>query len=62
VIAKAGAPVVIMHNRLKPATAELQERLGGRYVGVHYDDLLGDISAELLHSVGWRAVRAFPKR
>ena len=51
VIAKAGAPVVIMHNRLKPATAELQERLGGRYVGVHYDDLLGDIRAELLHSV-----------
>lgn len=51
VIAAAGAPVVIMHNRLKPATAELQERLGGRYVGVQYDDLLGDIKNELLESV-----------
>ena len=52
VIAENGAPVVIMHNRLKPATAELQERLGGRYVGVQYDDLIGDIKRELLDSVG----------
>lgn len=51
VIAAAGAPVVIMHNRLKPATAELQERLGGRYVGVQYDNLLGDIKNELMESV-----------
>lgn len=51
VIAEAGAPVVIMHNRLKPATAELQERLGGRYVGVQYEDLLGDIQKELLECV-----------
>jgi dihydropteroate synthase len=51
VIARAGAPVVVMHNRLKPATAELQERLGGRYVGIHYDDLLGEIKSELMESV-----------
>jgi len=50
VISRAGAPVVLMHNRLKPATAELQERLGGRYVGVHYDNLLVDIQNELLES------------
>jgi len=52
VIARAGAPVVIMHNRLKPNSAQLQERLGGRYVGVQYDDLIGDIQKELLESVG----------
>jgi dihydropteroate synthase/2-amino-4-hydroxy-6-hydroxymethyldihydropteridine diphosphokinase len=51
VIAQHCAPVVLMHNRLKPATTELQERLGGRYVGAHYEDLLGEIKAELMQSV-----------
>lgn len=51
VVARAGVPVVLMHNRLKPATAELQERLGGRYVGVHYDNLIQDIQNELMQSV-----------
>lgn len=51
VVARACAPVVLMHNRLKPNTAELQERLGGRYVGVQYDNLLEDIKNELLQSV-----------
>ncbi len=51
VIALANVPVVLMHNRLKPASAQLQERLGGRYVGVHYHDLLGEVQQELLQSV-----------
>lgn len=51
VAARAGAPVVLMHNRLKPATTELQERLGGRYVGVNYENLLVDIQNELMESV-----------
>lgn len=51
VAARANACVVLMHNRLKPASAEIQDRLGGRYVGVHYEDLLGEVKAELLHSV-----------
>jgi dihydropteroate synthase len=51
VIADHGAPVILMHNRLKPGSAELQARLGGRYVGIDYDDLLGDIARELLESV-----------
>ncbi|MFA7407255.1 MAG: dihydropteroate synthase [Anaerolineaceae bacterium] len=51
VAAKHGAPLVLMHNRLKPDSAELQARLGGRYVGVEYDDLLADIQRELLESV-----------
>jgi dihydropteroate synthase/2-amino-4-hydroxy-6-hydroxymethyldihydropteridine diphosphokinase len=51
VAARYHAPVVLMHNRLKPNTTELQERLGGRYVGVQYDHLLEDIKSELLESV-----------
>jgi dihydropteroate synthase len=51
VVARAGVPVVIMHNRSRPADAELQTRLGGRYVGVQYDNLLEDVKRELLESV-----------
>ncbi len=51
VAARAKAPVVLMHNRSKPAEAELQTRLGGRYIGSVYNDLIADISAELLDSV-----------
>jgi dihydropteroate synthase len=51
VVARTGAPVVIMHNRLEPSTAELQERLGGRYIGVHYENLMQDIKDELMVSV-----------
>ena len=59
-IARAGAAVVIMHNRLKPASIELQERLGGRYVGMQYDDLIGDIQKELLESVGLAHAAGIP--
>jgi dihydropteroate synthase len=47
VIARAGAWVVLMHNRSRPTDAELQARLGGRYVGVQYENLLQDVIAEL---------------
>jgi dihydropteroate synthase len=54
-LAKAAAnfacPIVLMHNRIKPGSAELQERLGGRYIGIDYDDLIEDIKAELMSSV-----------
>ena len=46
-VASAQVPVVIMHNRSKPRHAEVQERLGGRYVGVEYDDLMSDIVRDL---------------
>lgn len=49
--ARSGVPVILMHNRLKPANAELEARLGGRYVGVKYDNLLEDIKRELMESV-----------
>ena len=51
VAAEFRAPLILMHNRSKPAHADLQERLGGRYVGRHYADLLGEVKAELLESV-----------
>lgn len=49
--ARTRAPLILMHNRLKPNSAELQERLGGRYVGVEYDNLLEDVKRELMESV-----------
>lgn len=51
VAAKWGCPVILMHNRSKPSNAEIQSRLGGRYIGVTYNDLLYDVKQELLESV-----------
>lgn len=50
-VAARGVPVVLMHNRSQPANAEVRERLGGRYVGVEYADLIEDIKRELLECV-----------
>jgi dihydropteroate synthase len=49
--AESGAALVLMHNRIRPGSAELQARLGGRYVGVAYDNLLDDVKRELMDSV-----------
>lgn len=49
--AERNCPVVIMHNRSKPKDVAQEEQLGGRYVGVRYTDLLGDIKAELSEQV-----------
>jgi dihydropteroate synthase len=51
VTAKHRAPVILMHNRSSWAHAEVKERLGGRYIGIPYDDLLKDICNELMESV-----------
>lgn len=51
VVAQFQAPVILMHNRLQPGSAEVGARLGGRYVGTDYEDLIGDICQELLGSV-----------
>lgn len=50
-VAERGVPVILMHNRSNPANAELRAQLGGRYVGVEYENLLGDVKRELLESV-----------
>lgn len=51
VVAQRGAPVVIMHNRSKPKDAVQSQRLGGRYVGIEYGDLLADVIRELRDQV-----------
>ncbi len=47
VVAEAGVPVVLMHNRSTPKAASIDPALGGRYVGVDYDDLIEDVKREL---------------
>lgn len=46
-VAERGCPVILMHNRSRPQDARFEARLGGRYVGAHYDDLLEDVAREL---------------
>jgi dihydropteroate synthase len=50
IAARQRAPLVLMHNQSKPASVELQIRLGGRYTGIHYANLLEDVKRELLES------------
>ncbi len=58
--ARAQAPVVLMHNRIKPADVELQKRLGGRYTGVKYHNLVEDVKTELLESVALAHAAGIP--
>ncbi len=51
VVARYRAPLILMHNRSSWAHADLKERLGGRYVGVPYENLIPDICRDLLDSV-----------
>ncbi len=50
-VARRGVPIVIMHNRSKPKDAVQSARLGGRYLGVRYDDLVHDVIRELRESL-----------
>jgi dihydropteroate synthase len=50
-VAAAGCPIVIMHNRSRPKDAAQAERLGGYYRGVQYDDLISDVCRELQESI-----------
>ena len=47
VAADARVPVVLMHNRLTPKATSIDPALGGRYVGVKYENLIEDIKREL---------------
>ena len=51
VVAKNQVPVILMHNRSSWAHAEIKEHLGGRYVGIPYDNLMKDVKRELMESV-----------
>lgn len=51
VVAAAGAPVVLMHNRSKNEKIQLDQVLGGIYQGAEYSDLLQDVKKELMQNV-----------
>jgi dihydropteroate synthase len=51
VAARAAAPVILMHNRSKPANVEVRDRLGSAYLGAEYEDLMEDVKRELMESV-----------
>jgi len=51
VAARSAQPLVLMHNRSRPESVELQERLGGRFLGSHYGNLLEDLRHELMECV-----------
>jgi dihydropteroate synthase len=46
-VAQRNVPAVLMHNRSNPQDAAFEARLGPRYVGSQYDDLIPDIQREL---------------
>ncbi len=60
--AKAGAPVVLMHNRSRPASVEVRERLGNAYLGAEYKSLIEDVKSELLDSVQIARIAGIPAR
>lgn len=51
VAAETGVHIVLMHNRSEAKDAVQSDTLGGRYIGVAYGDLMGDIKRELGESV-----------
>jgi len=50
-VADRSVPVILMHNRSHPKEASVEARLGGRYLGVEYQDLMADIIRELRQAV-----------
>jgi dihydropteroate synthase len=60
VVARYHAPVVLMHNRSSWVHAEVKERLGGRYVGIPYDNLMEDVKRELCESVALAHLAGIP--
>jgi len=61
VVAKHQVPVILMHNRSVPTNAQVQAVLGGRYVGMQYNNLLEDIKNELLESVALASKAGIPR-
>lgn len=60
VAAEAGAPVILMHNRSRRQQVSIDPALGGRYVGTDYNELLGDIAAELQVSIDLARAAGIP--
>lgn len=51
VVARAGCPVILMHNHSQPSEFASGAGLGGRYVGSQYQNLLGEVASELMFAV-----------
>jgi len=60
VAARHQAPAILMHNRSKPGNADVQARLGGRYVGMEYANLLEDVKRELMESAAIARAAGIP--
>lgn len=58
--AQRAVPVAVMHNRSRPRNAVQEARLGGRYVGTVYNDLLADIASELHVSINLAKAAGVP--
>jgi dihydropteroate synthase len=58
--AQRQVPVVIMHNRSHPRNAVQEARLGGRYLGTEYADLLADVASELQQSIDLAKAAGIP--
>ena len=58
--AQRQVPVVIMHNRSHPRNAVQEARLGGRYLGTEYADLLADVANELQQSIDLAKAAGIP--
>lgn len=61
VVQAFGVPVVLMHNRSKPANVEVRERLGSAYRGAEYEDLIQDVCRELQESVALAQAAGIPE-
>lgn len=60
IVARWGVPVILMHNRSSWASAQVKDRLGGRYIGIPYDNLVEDVRRELLESAGLALAAGVP--
>lgn len=50
-VAERGVPAIVMHNRSQPQDAAFEARLGPRYIGSHYENLVEDVKRELAESI-----------
>jgi dihydropteroate synthase len=60
VVARHKAPVILMHNRSKPASIEVRERLGSAYQAAEYQDLIEDVKRDLMDSVAIARAAGIP--
>lgn len=51
VASSRNVPIILMHNRSNPKSAEFKKNLGGSYIGAKYDNLIEDIKSDLTASI-----------